>query len=40
MSKIFNFDFITSHVPIICKIFDKIFDDIEEDYWRLHPKQA
>jgi cytochrome P450 len=40
MSKIFNFDFITSQVPIISKIFDKLFTNTEESYWRLHPRQA
>ena len=40
MSRIFNFDFITSQVPVICKVIDKLFTNMEDNYWRAHPKMA
>jgi cytochrome P450 len=33
LSSVFNYEFITSHIPMMIMIADKVFDDFENAHW-------
>jgi cytochrome P450 len=39
LSKVFNYDFISSQIPNMAMIADKVFDKFEEKYWNQHPEK-
>ena len=38
LSKVFNFDFIASQIPVMVQSADMIFNRFEEEYWPQHPE--
>ena len=38
LSKVFNYDFITDHIPMMITIADKVFDEVEANHWKENPE--
>lgn len=38
LSKVFNFDFIGSQIPVMVQSADVMFEKFEEEYWSQHPE--
>lgn len=37
LSKLFNYDFITEHIPLMIAIADQTFQHFEDSYWQRNP---